>query len=223
MTAQDQGKGPGRAPALAAAPSVRGAERYDREYFDRFYRGRGALRSNMELARQVALVLSITEWVIGRPVRHVLDVGCGEGAWRAPLLKARPGLHYTGVDPSDYAVRRFGRRRNILPGALGALTGLPLAPCYDLLIANDVLHYLNARELQRALPELRALTEGVAWLHLRTSEEDIIGDVAHLQRLSAARYRTLIQRADFLPIGLQCYVPSTRAVDLAAMDLTWYR
>jgi len=197
------------------------AERYDREYFDRFYRGRGALRSSAELSRQVALVLAVTEWVIGRPVQHVLDVGCGEGAWRAPLLKARPGLHYTGVDPSDYAVRRFGKRRHILAGSLGALAGLPLAPCYDLLIANDVLHYLDARALRRALTELRALTDGVAWLHLRTLEEDIIGDVTNLKRLSAARYRTLIQRADFLPIGLQCYVPSTRAGDLATMDLAW--
>jgi len=198
-------------------------DRFDRDYFDRFYRGRGALRSGAELARQVALVLAITEWVIGRPVKHVLDVGCGEGAWRAALRKVRPGLEYTGVDPSLYAVRRFGRQRNILEGRLGALSDLPLAPSYDLLVANDVLHYLDAHELRQALPELRALTGGVAWLHLRTAEEDIIGDVAHLKRLPMARYRTLIQRADFLPIGLQCYVPSTRAVDLAAMDLAWFR
>jgi SAM-dependent methyltransferase len=168
-------------------------------------------------------VLAITEWVIGRPVRHVLDVGCGEAAWRAPLRRARPGLSYTGVDPSDYAIRRFGRSRNILLGSLGGLSGLPLAPYYDLVIANDVLHYLDAQELRRALAELRALTDGVAWLHLRTAEEDLIGDVANLKRLRASRCRTLIERADFLPIGLQCYVPSTRAADLSAMDLAWFR
>jgi SAM-dependent methyltransferase len=199
------------------------AKRYDRAYFDRFYRGRAALRSPAELARQVALVLAITESVIGRPVRHVLDVGCGEGAWRAPLLRQRRAIEYTGVDPSEYAIRRHGHRRNLMTGSLGQLASLPLRPCYDLVIANDVLHYLDARELKPALAELRQLTDGVAWLQLRSSEEDIIGDVANLKRLPARRYRTLIERADFIPLGLQCYVPSSRALDLSPMDLIWYR
>ena len=74
-------------------------KQYDREYFDRWYRGAG-LGGPQRLARKVALAVATAEYHLERPIRTVLDIGCGEGAWRAPLLKLRPKLDYLGFDSS---------------------------------------------------------------------------------------------------------------------------
>src|SRR5690606_33978690 len=87
-------------------------KQYYRAYFDRWYRG-GGIGGAQRLARKVALAVATAEYWLQRPVRSVLDIGCGEGAWRAPLLKLRPKLQYIGFDSSQYAVRRHGARRNL--------------------------------------------------------------------------------------------------------------
>ena len=51
---------------------------YDRDYFDRWYRERPVL-SRQRLARKVALAVATAEYHLERPIRSVLDVGCGEG------------------------------------------------------------------------------------------------------------------------------------------------
>jgi SAM-dependent methyltransferase len=115
---------------------------YDRRYFDRWYRtddtriGRGAL-----LRCKVALAVAMAEHYLGRPLRCVLDVGCGEGAWRAPLLGLRPKLDYLGVDSSEYAVARFGASRNLRLARFGQLEHLRFGPPADLLVCADMLHY----------------------------------------------------------------------------------
>jgi SAM-dependent methyltransferase len=79
---------------------------YDEAYFDRWYRGKHA-SDDKALARKVAVAVAVAELHLGRPIRLVLDIGCGEAPWRKPLLKLRPGLHYQGVDASEYVVRRY--------------------------------------------------------------------------------------------------------------------
>ena len=85
---------------------------YDRAYFDRWYRN-GGIGGAARLARKVALAVATAEYHLERPIRSVIDIGCGEGAWRAQLLKLRPRLDYIGFDSSDYAVGRYGRSRNL--------------------------------------------------------------------------------------------------------------
>ena len=67
---------------------------YDQAYFDRWYRDPAlrdtAIGGGARLARKVALAVATAEYHLERPIRSVLDIGCGEGAWRAPLLKLRP-------------------------------------------------------------------------------------------------------------------------------------
>ena len=87
-------------------------KRYDKTYFDTWYRQRG-IGDTARLARKVALAVATAEYHLERPLRTVLDIGCGEGVWRAPLLKLRPKARYLGFDSSEYAVRRFGARRNL--------------------------------------------------------------------------------------------------------------
>jgi SAM-dependent methyltransferase len=156
--------------------------------------------------------------VLERRVRSVLDVGCGEGRWRAPLRRARPGLSYLGVDGSDWVVRRYGKRRNIRPGTFATIGRLGLRRRFDLIVCSDVLHYLPTAELRRGLAALRRLSGGVLWLDALTSDDDFEGDREEWQPRRAATYRRLFAEAGLAPCGLNGWAPRARARTLAALE-----
>jgi SAM-dependent methyltransferase len=165
-------------------------KRYDRAYFDRWYRERGSrIESRAELRRRVALAVALAERHLERPLASALDVGCGEGRWRAELVRLRPRLRYVGVDPSLYAVRRFGKRRGIVLGGFGDLGTLALGGPFDLVVCADVLHYLEDAELERGLPALAQRVGGMAWLEALCREDEVEGDRRGLTLRPAEAYR----------------------------------
>ncbi|MFY2764159.1 class I SAM-dependent DNA methyltransferase [Arenimonas sp. MALMAid1274] len=191
---------------------------YDRRYFDTWYRQRD-LGGKAALARKVALAVAVAELHLGRPVRSVLDVGCGEGAWRAPLLALRPKLRYMGVDSSDYAIRRHGLRRNLHWLPFGDLAALPPGKPVDLLVCSDVMHYLPDDELLRGLAEFSRLCSGVAFLEVFAEGDDIIGDLHEMRRRPAAWYRRAFARAGFTAVGSQAYLSRELAAAATALEL----
>ncbi|KKD57501.1 methyltransferase [Stenotrophomonas maltophilia] len=141
-----------------------------RRLFQRWYR-RADIGGSARLARKVALAVASAEYYLERPIRSVLDIGCGEGAWRAPLLKLRPKVEYLGFDSSEYAVRRYGRTRNLHMARFGDFAWLrPCAPV-DLLVCSDVMHYVPDRELRAGLAGVAELTGGVAFLETFAAED----------------------------------------------------
>jgi len=182
------------------------SSRYDRAYFDRWYRSpRTRVVSPAALRRKAALALAVAEYYLDRPVRTVLDVGCGEGDWRAPLRAARPALRYTGVDPSDYVVSRYGRSRGIRRGSFDTLEDIGLAGSYDLVVCSNALLYAGPAELGSALRSMAARTRAVAFLELFTAEDPLEGDRPDGLR-DAAYYRTALRRAGFRAVGSHCYL-----------------
>lgn len=173
---------------------------YDREYFDRWYRREG-IGGAARLARKVALAVAMAEYHLERPIQSVLDIGCGEGAWRAPLLKLRPKLQYLGFDSSEYAVRRYGRSRNIHYARFGDFEYLRPCPPADLLICSDVLHYLPTRELNRGLSGLADLCGGVAFIEMFAKEDAAIGDEHEFQSRPARFYRERLRALGLVQIG----------------------
>lgn len=173
---------------------------YDREYFDRWYRREG-IGGAARLARKVAMAVAMAEYHLERPIQSVLDIGCGEGAWRAPLLKLRPKLQYLGFDSSEYAVRRYGRSRNIHYARFGDFEYLRPCPPADLLICSDVLHYLPTRELNRGLSGLADLCGGVAFIEMFAKEDAAIGDEHEFQSRPARFYRERLRALGLVQIG----------------------
>lgn len=193
---------------------------YDSAYFQRWYRDRG-IAGRAALARKVALAVAVAEFYLERPIRSVLDVGCGEAPWRAPLLKLRPGLHYQGVDSSEYAVARYGRTRNIALASFGQLGELRFGRPVDLLVCSDVIHYVPTAELKRGLAGFSEHCDGVAFLELYTGGDDIAGDKKGFLPRSAKSYRQWFKDAGFVSCGSHAYLSENlhaNAVELEVLD-----
>ena len=194
-------------------------KRYDRKYFERWYgRGRSRLEPPAALRRRVALAVAMAERYLERPIRTVLDVGCGEGRWRAELLRLRPRLRYRGVEPSPYAVGRFGRLRGIVQGEFSELSRLDLRGPYDLVVCADVLHYLDDEELARGLPALARAVGGLAYLELLTREEDVEGDRNGLILRPAATYARTFARHGLVGVGSHGWLAPALADAPAALE-----
>lgn len=191
-------------------------KQYDREYFDRWYRNSKHERdSRALLERKVHLAVSLAEYYLERPIRSVLDVGCGEAVWRAPLMKLRPKIEYRGADSSEYAVTRFGRSRNIAFAEFGQLEQLRFSAPVDLLVCSDVMHYVPDAELKRGLKGFSELCGGLAFLELWTKEDDIVGDKIGFIERPAAWYRKQFAKAGFISCGSHSYL-STHLQSAAA-------
>ena len=184
-------------------------KRYDREYFDRWYRDpKSRVATAESVSRKVHLVVSIAEALLLRRVRSVLDVGCGEGTWRAPLKKMRPGIRYAGVDSSEYVISRYGTRRGIRLGTFGGLGMIErkLRGPFDLIVCCDMLQYIPAPELKLGLKSIASLLGGVAYLEAYTSGDSIEGDKRGWHQRTAAEYRRAFAGAGLASVGMHCWV-----------------
>lgn len=191
---------------------------YDHAYFSRWYRDRG-IAGRAGLARKVAMAVAIAEFYLERPIRSVLDVGCGEAAWRAPLLKLRPKLHYQGVDSSEYAVAKYGRSRNLALASFGQLAELRFGRPVDLLVCSDVMHYVPTAELKRGLSGFAELCDGVAFLELYAKGDDIAGDMQGFLPRTAESYRKLFAAAGFTACGSHAYLSARLRENAVALEV----
>lgn len=194
-------------------------KRYDRRYFDHWYRGGNAAGGKALLQRKVALAVAMAEYYLGRPLRRVLDVGCGEGAWRAPLLALRPRLEYLGVDASTYAIARHGARRNLRLARFGDLQSLRWQAPVDLLVCADVLHYVRGDELRRGLSGFAELCSGMAWIEVFCRGDAIDGDRNGFVARSATAYRRAFAEAGLMPCGSHGYLTPTLATQAVALEV----
>jgi predicted TPR repeat methyltransferase len=198
------------------------SKQYDQAYFERWYRDPAkkdhAVGSSARLTRKVALAVATAEYYLERPIRSVLDVGCGEGAWRAPLLKLRPKLRYLGFDSSEYAVMRYGARRNLHRASFADFAQLrPCAPV-DLLVCSDVMHYLDTSELDRGLPGLAELCGGVAFLETFTGEDETDGDNHDFKPRPARFYRQRFAKLGFTALGSHLWLAPGLSDRLVALE-----
>lgn len=220
---------PARASLLSVRSYVQGADidsampsqrtRYDKAYFDKWYRDpRFRVKSRTDMLRQLRFIVAAAEYLLERPVRRVLDVGAGEGHWRGVLAQIRPGAAYYGVDSSEYAVRRFGRRRNIRLGSFGSIGELGLPSPFDLVLCLGVLNYVEPTELRTGLRALRELLDGVAYLEIFAKEDDASGDFDRRSARPGWWYRREILGAGYVPLGMHLYVPRELASVAAQLE-----
>jgi SAM-dependent methyltransferase len=199
-------------------PATAGSKSYDEAYFARWYHDpRTRVHTPDSVRRKVRMVVSVTEYFLGRKLRSVLDVGAGEGVWRREIRRLRPEIRYLGIDPSRYVVARFGRRRNIRLGSFEDLPTLALGRGHDLIVCADMLQYVPDAALRRGVRQLASILGGVAFLEAYTSGDDMEGDLDGWHQRSKTKYRRIFAEAGLVPCGIHCYLnPRTaeRAVEL---------
>jgi SAM-dependent methyltransferase len=193
------------------------AKQYDRAYFDRWYR-RAGFGSPAVLERKARYAVAVAEYLLGRPLRSVLDVGCGEGAWQPAVRKLRPATRYVGVDPSTYAVHRYGTRRNLRVGGVRDLTQLDLGGPFDLIVCIDVLPYVANDDVRAGLASIARLLRGVALIELFTSVDDFEGDLDDYRSRAPSTYRRWLREAGLERIGPNVFAGAALLGGLAAFE-----
>ena len=197
-------------------------KRYDRAYFERFYhRDRTRVHSPASVARKVRLAVSAAEFMIGREIRTVLDIGAGEGAWQPILKRMRPAARYVGVEPSEYAVARYGAKRGLRHGRFDGLDEARVGKGFDLIVCADVMNYLTTGELRRGLDQIATRLRGVAYLEIYTADDELVGDLASIDLRPPAYYARALRGAGLIRCGMHCYATERIAHNIVAMEGGW--
>ena len=192
--------------------------RFDRRYYARFYEDPvRAVDSEPERTRLVRFVLAAMD-LLELPVREVLDLGAGTGAWGRVLRVLRPEARYRGVEASAYACRRHGWER----GTVQDYAGAPA----DLVVCQGVLQYLDEAAATRAIDNLARLSRGALYLEVLTRRDwDTVCDQERTDDrvwLRTGRWYLDRLREHFLPFGGGLFLPrafSARLYELEAPSL----
>jgi hypothetical protein len=127
-------------------------------------------------------------------------------------------MRYLGVEPSEWAIRQWGRRRNLRSGDLLTLASLGLGGPFDLVIVNDVLHYLPRKTVDQGLLTVAPFVDGLLFAPTFTPRDQITGDRAHFQRRSATSYRRAFHAAGLRQVGPWAWAPRDRYEALAELE-----
>ena len=139
-------------------------ERFDEDYYQRFYfNSRTSVTSRAEMNARGRLIAGLCDHV-GQPVKRILDAGCGVGLLRAPLKRAWPRSEYVGMEISQYLCKRYGWRH-------GGIQDLSTREQFDLVICYDVLQYLKPAEAKQAFANLARVCRGVLYFGALTKED----------------------------------------------------
>lgn len=137
---------------------------FDKDYYHRFYRDPETSVATEAGTRRLGRFVSAYLDHLCVDVEHVLDLGCGLGAWRDVIAKHYPDASYTGVEISDYLCRTHGWKK-------GSAADFRSRRRYDLVICQGVLQYLDDREARAAIENLDRLCGGVLFLEVLTRED----------------------------------------------------
>jgi SAM-dependent methyltransferase len=184
-------------------------KRYDRDYYRRFYLDPATrVLGAAERRRRVALVVALAERWLDRPLRSVLDFGCGLGLWGREIARLRPSAGYLGIEPSEAVPAMRRERFRIVRGSVGAVLALPSSRRFDLVLCLDVLHYLTTREVDSVLDALVPRARGPLVLEMLTSAEPIEGDLEGLVPRSPRWWRSRIEARGLVPVGCNAWLPA---------------
>ena len=140
------------------------AHRFDRRYYDRYYRNPRTRVSSQHEAAVLGRFVCAYLAHLGQPVRRVLDAGCGLGRWRKVIAEHFPRASYRGIEVSEYLCRELGWTH-------ASIAEYRTRGRFDLVVCQGVLQYLEPREAAAALANLGRLCRGALYLEVLTAED----------------------------------------------------
>jgi SAM-dependent methyltransferase len=189
-------------------------ERFDENYYARFYEDRRTRVAGPVYFDALARFIGGYIGLLEIRVRSILDLGCGIGALKIPLLKRFPKATYTGVDTSSFACAKFGWE-------LGSVSDYSPPDRFDLVVCHDVLQYLPRKDAGAAIKNLENLCRGALYFSVLTEEDwsencDRSRTDSEVNLRPADWYRRKLRRA-FRNLGGGVYM--SREVDVALYAL----
>lgn len=190
---------------MAGKPRRRGdaPERFDRAYYDRYYRDPKTRVTDATTVGKLAALTKAWADCVGLEVRSILDVGCGVGHWRTAARRKWPRASYHGVEWSRHLCDELGWTH-------GSIVDFDPARAFggdrfDLVVCQGVLQYLDDRQAAAALRNLARWTGGLLFLEAltdrdwreRCDRERTDGDV----RLRTAAWHRRRLARDFTALG----------------------
>jgi len=173
------------------------SERFDKAYYDRFYRNPETRAVTPVAVRRQARFIATYLDHLEVPVKTILDMGCGTGLLLRALARAFPKASVRGVEFSEYLCENYGWQQ-------GSVTDVDAGDGADLVVCNDVLGYLNDADCAQALRNLARHARGALYLGVLTREDLTLCDPDRTDPAQTARpvawYRRRLIR-DFLPVG----------------------
>ena len=97
----------------------------------------------------------------------ILDIGCALGDFTAKVYQLNPRNRVYGVDISQRAVDYVTKKYRWLQAKVGALPNIPFPnESFDLVIALEVLYYLNDEDRERAVKDIKRVLRNGGYLLL---------------------------------------------------------
>lgn len=138
--------------------------KFDKAYYDRFYRNPATRVGDMKATRRLGgFVCSYVQYLAG-DAQTVLDIGCGVGNWREVIVEHFPDARYTGVEISDYLCDQYGWVK-------GSIVDFTAPEPFDLVICQGVLQYLTDEEAVLAIKNLARLCRQFLYLEVLTARD----------------------------------------------------
>ncbi len=190
------------------------AERFDKSYYDRFYRNPETRAVTPAASRRQAAFLAAYLKHLEVPVRRILDVGCGTGATLRALGKHFPKAVTQGVEVSAYLCKRYGWQQ-------GSVIDYQTDRPFDLVVCHDVLAYLDAADCARAIGNLAQLSRAAACLGILTADDAERYDPNRTdpeQHLRPASWYRKRLRPHFVNVGGGLYLKRPPEVTVWAME-----
>jgi SAM-dependent methyltransferase len=142
-------------------------ERFDADYYRKFYQDPKTRVSDLAAVRKLATFVGGYLRYLDVPVRSILDVGCGVGHWRTAGKQVWPRARYHGLEHSPHLCARFGWTQASVVDF--DPRGLRAAGTFDLIVCQGVLQYLDDRAAAKALANLGRWCTGALYLEALTA------------------------------------------------------
>ena len=137
---------------------------FDAAYYERFYLDpRTRVAEPLDVEVQARFLCGYLDY-LKIDVRWILDLGCGLGRLREPLLARFPRARYTGVEVSGHLCAELGWVHD-------SVATFRSRRRFDLVICQDVLQYLDDTEAEQALDNLARHCRGALFFGALTRED----------------------------------------------------
>jgi 2-polyprenyl-3-methyl-5-hydroxy-6-metoxy-1,4-benzoquinol methylase len=138
--------------------------KFDDAYYTRYYFDPKSRVAEPKYFENLARFLSAYAALVDIQIRSIVDLGCGIGTLKNPLLKRFPKASYTGVDVSEYACEKFGWE-------LATISDYCSPNEFDLVVCHDVVQYLDDKQAKAALRNFATLCGGLLYFSVLTEED----------------------------------------------------